>query len=67
MNTLEVKKMTAKTTVCAAVVVLAGVVGSAKAGDIFDAEVTTVSRTQTNVCGELWSPTTDLRGCYQIE
>ena len=33
----------------------------------FDAEITAVSRAQTYVCGELWSPTTDLRGCYQIE
>lgn len=40
MNAHEVKKMTAKTTVCAAVAVLAGVIGSAKAGDVFPAETT---------------------------
>ena len=33
----------------------------------FDAKITAVSRAQTYVCGELWSPTTDLRGCYQIK
>ena len=61
MNTSKVKNMTAKTTVCAAAAVLAGVISSASAGEFYDNETTntmfTVNASAVDLTESVWGGT----------